>query len=74
VKGLTGLALGFILVGTADANAASDMLQLLMEKSSTELADPNMRFLALGIALLFLGRLFFLLTHVNFNFRDPRTQ
>lgn len=74
MKGLTGLALGFILVGTADANAASDMLQLLMEKSSTELADPNMRFLALGIALLFLGRLFFLLTYVNFNFRDPRTQ
>lgn len=31
------------------------MLQVLMERSETELNDPNMRFLALGIALIFLG-------------------
>ncbi|VDM29900.1 unnamed protein product [Toxocara canis] len=55
VKGLTGLALGFILVGTADHDVAMEMLHVLMEKSATELQDPNMRFLALGIALIFLG-------------------
>uniref|UniRef100_A0A1I8AAV1 26S proteasome non-ATPase regulatory subunit 2 n=1 Tax=Steinernema glaseri TaxID=37863 RepID=A0A1I8AAV1_9BILA len=55
VKGLAGLSLGFVLVGTADGAAATEMLQLLMEKSSTELADPNMRFIALGLALIFLG-------------------
>uniref|UniRef100_A0A8R1DTU9 26S proteasome non-ATPase regulatory subunit 2 n=1 Tax=Caenorhabditis japonica TaxID=281687 RepID=A0A8R1DTU9_CAEJA len=54
VKGLAGLSLGLILVGTADAEAAMEMLQSLMEKTETELADPNMRFLALGIALIFL--------------------
>ncbi|CAL2040162.1 unnamed protein product [Caenorhabditis brenneri] len=54
VKGLAGLSLGLILVGTADAEAAMEMLQALMDKSETELTDPNMRFLALGIALIFL--------------------
>ncbi|CAD6194862.1 unnamed protein product [Caenorhabditis auriculariae] len=55
VKGLTGLSLGLILVGTGDHTAAMEMLQTLMERSEAELADPNMRFLALGIALIFLG-------------------
>ncbi|CAB3406247.1 unnamed protein product [Caenorhabditis bovis] len=55
VKGLAGLSLGLILVGTADSDAAMEMLQTLMEKTESELADPNMRFLALGIALIFLG-------------------
>lgn len=32
-----------------------EMLQVLMERSESELNDPNMRFLALGIALIFLG-------------------
>ncbi len=55
MKGLTGLALGLICVGTADHQVAMDLLQILMEKSEAELKDPNMRFLALGIALIFLG-------------------
>ncbi|KJH47377.1 Proteasome/cyclosome repeat protein [Dictyocaulus viviparus] len=55
VKGLTGLALGLIMVGTADHTVAMEMLQTLMERSEAELSDPNMRFLALGIALIFLG-------------------
>jgi 26S proteasome regulatory subunit N1 len=49
------LSLGFILVGTADHTVAMEMLQVLMERSESELNDPNMRFLALGIALIFLG-------------------
>ena len=32
-----------------------EILHVLMEKGEIELADPNMRFLALGIALIFLG-------------------
>uniref|UniRef100_A0A0M3HQ45 26S proteasome non-ATPase regulatory subunit 2 n=1 Tax=Ascaris lumbricoides TaxID=6252 RepID=A0A0M3HQ45_ASCLU len=55
VKGLAGLALGFILVGTADHDVVMDMFHVLMEKSATELQDPNMRFLALGIGLIYLG-------------------
>ena len=55
VKGLTGLSLGLIMVGTGDHTVAMEMLQTLMERNETELADPNMRFLALGIALIFLG-------------------
>lgn len=52
---MCGLALGFILVGTADHAVATELLQILMEKSAIELLDSNMRFLALGIALIFLG-------------------
>ncbi|VDM46040.1 unnamed protein product [Toxocara canis] len=55
VKGLAGLALGFIRVGTADHEAAMEMLHFLMEKTSVELQEPNMRFIALGIGLIFLG-------------------
>ncbi|KAI6233006.1 26S proteasome non-ATPase regulatory subunit 2 [Aphelenchoides fujianensis] len=55
IKGIAGLSLGFILVGTGDHTVAMEMLQILMERSEIELADPNMRFLALGIALVFLG-------------------
>ncbi|VDN57153.1 unnamed protein product [Dracunculus medinensis] len=54
-RGMCGLALGFILVGTADHAVATELLQILMEKSAIELLDSNMRFLALGIALIFLG-------------------
>lgn len=57
MKGLAGLALGFILVGTGDHIAAMEMLTLLMERTQEELNEPNMRFLALGIALIFLGKI-----------------
>ena len=52
VKGLAALALGFILVGTADHLIAADLLNYLME---TNIEDSNNRFVALGIALIFLG-------------------
>ncbi|CAJ0574536.1 unnamed protein product, partial [Mesorhabditis spiculigera] len=55
VKGLTGLSLGLIMVGTGDHTIAFEMLQVLMEKTEQELTDPNMRLLALGVALIFLG-------------------
>ncbi|KAK0406710.1 hypothetical protein QR680_018750 [Steinernema hermaphroditum] len=55
LKGLAALSLGFILVGSADHDTAAVLLQCLMEKNATALADPNVRFVALGIALIFLG-------------------
>lgn len=54
IKGLASLSLGLILVGTADSEAASDMLTYLME--ALDYAEPNLRFAALGIALIFLGK------------------
>uniref|UniRef100_A0A183EE29 26S proteasome non-ATPase regulatory subunit 2 n=1 Tax=Gongylonema pulchrum TaxID=637853 RepID=A0A183EE29_9BILA len=55
VKGLAALAIGFILVGTCDHITASEMFNYLNEKTATDLQDPNYRFVALGIALIFLG-------------------
>uniref|UniRef100_A0A7E4VA39 26S proteasome non-ATPase regulatory subunit 2 n=1 Tax=Panagrellus redivivus TaxID=6233 RepID=A0A7E4VA39_PANRE len=55
VKGLAGMSLGFILVGTADHKVAMEMLHLLMDKTEAELTDYNWSFVALGIALIFLG-------------------
>lgn len=56
VKGLAALALGLILVGTGDHEAASELLAYLMDdKSPQDLKDPNYRFVALGIGLIFLG-------------------
>ncbi|VDM95777.1 unnamed protein product [Thelazia callipaeda] len=55
VKGLASLSIGFILVGTCDHITASELFSYLNEKSAEELQDPNYRFVALGIALIFLG-------------------
>ncbi|GMT25054.1 hypothetical protein PFISCL1PPCAC_16351, partial [Pristionchus fissidentatus] len=55
VRGLAALSLGMILVGTADHEVANEMITQLMVKSEIELADPNMRFYGLGVALIFLG-------------------
>lgn len=49
------MALGLIMVGTGDHDVAMELLQILMEKTAAELQDSNVRFLALGIALIFLG-------------------
>ncbi len=54
---MAALALGFICVGSADPVVAADMLQLLSERSEVELKDPNMRLVALGLALVYLGQL-----------------
>lgn len=61
---MAGLALGFILVGTADNDVAGELFHVLMEKTEAQLKDPNLRFIALGMALLFLGGLLFLLAYL----------
>ncbi len=52
MKGLAGLSLGLICVGSADNEVATEMFSLLLE---SDVNDPNMRFVALGLALIFLG-------------------
>ncbi|KAK6111696.1 Proteasome/cyclosome repeat family protein [Brugia pahangi] len=55
VKGLAALSIGFILVGTCDHITACELFNYLNEKTAVEMQDSNYRFVALGIALIFLG-------------------
>jgi 26S proteasome regulatory subunit N1 len=49
------LALGMVNVGTCEEEAASALMQRLMESTNAELDSPFARFLALGLGLLYLG-------------------
>lgn len=53
---LSSLALGFIFVGSAHGEIVSSTLQTLMEREPSQLNDKWTRFMALGLALLFLGQ------------------
>lgn len=57
VKGLAAMSLGLILVGTGRENneVVSELITYLM--SGIDLKDSNMRFVALGIGLIYLGLL-----------------
>uniref|UniRef100_A0A7E4V201 26S proteasome non-ATPase regulatory subunit 2 n=1 Tax=Panagrellus redivivus TaxID=6233 RepID=A0A7E4V201_PANRE len=55
IKGISGLSLGLIRVGTADPEVANDLLAMLMERTEVDLQNHNWDFAALGIALVFLG-------------------
>lgn len=50
------LSLGQIFVGTCHGDITSTILQTLMERSEEDLRNKFARFLALGLALLFLGQ------------------
>ncbi|DAZ95507.1 TPA: hypothetical protein N0F65_001846 [Lagenidium giganteum] len=50
------LALGMVEVGTCDDVAGGVLMQRLMESSDVELDSSCVRFLALGLGLLYLGR------------------
>lgn len=57
IQGLAGLSLGLIRVGTGEADTAAAIWQCLMEKGESALQrDNNLRFLALGIGLIYLGK------------------
>jgi 26S proteasome regulatory subunit N1 len=51
------LALGFIFVGSANGEIAGTVLQTLMEREDAQLDEKWARFMALGLALLYLGAL-----------------
>ncbi|CAK5085352.1 unnamed protein product [Meloidogyne enterolobii] len=56
VKGLAALSLGFILIGLGKGNGG--VVDLFMDYfvSGVDLSDKNLRLVALGIGLIFLGR------------------
>ncbi|KAI7885318.1 26S proteasome regulatory complex, non-ATPase subcomplex, Rpn1 subunit [Lichtheimia hyalospora FSU 10163] len=56
LSGLAALALGMIFVGTCDGDISSTILQTMIEREENHLKDTWGRFMALGLALLFLGR------------------
>ncbi|GAA5990712.1 hypothetical protein JCM11641_008473 [Rhodosporidiobolus odoratus] len=56
VASTAALALGFVFVGSCDGDVTSAVLQGMMERTEEELKEKWGRFLALGLALLYLGR------------------
>lgn len=59
---MTALALGFIFVGSANAEIAELILTTLTERTDAALSEKWSRFMALGLALLYVGGSFFPLT------------
>jgi 26S proteasome regulatory subunit N1 len=49
------LSLGLVYLGTANDDIAGSILEVLMERKSSDLDDPVSRFICLAIGLLFLG-------------------
>jgi 26S proteasome regulatory subunit N1 len=62
IASLSALALGFVFVGSGNGEITSVILQTLMEREDKVLDEKFGRFMALGLALLYVGafhRLFF---------------
>lgn len=55
IASMAALALGFVFVGSANGEIAGTILQMLMERGDKELDEKWARFMALGLALLYLG-------------------
>jgi 26S proteasome regulatory subunit N1 len=56
VAAFASLALGMVMVGTADADVAEAILEALIERPESALADTRSRYFSLGLGLLFLRR------------------
>ncbi|WAR01109.1 PSMD2-like protein [Mya arenaria] len=56
VLGIAALSCGMIAASKCNGDVTSTILQTMMERSETELKDTFARFLALGLALNYLGR------------------
>lgn len=52
---MSALALGFICAGSCNGEVAMGILQTMMEREEKELKEKWSRFMALGLALLYLG-------------------
>ena len=58
--GLTALSLGLVAVGSGNPEIATQLLTQLMERNSElEMRDTYSKFLALGLALVYLGKALF---------------
>lgn len=55
IASLSALALGFIFVGSGNGEVAGTILQTLMEREDKALDEKWARFMALGLALLYVG-------------------
>jgi 26S proteasome regulatory subunit N1 len=55
IAAISSLALGFICTGSCNGDVAQSILQTMMEREEAELKDKWARFMALGLALLYLG-------------------
>lgn len=55
IASLAALSLGFIFVGSCHGEIASTILQTFMERDEKALSEKWARFMALGLALLYLG-------------------
>ncbi|KAG9311635.1 26S proteasome regulatory complex non-ATPase subcomplex Rpn1 subunit [Chiua virens] len=55
VVALSALSLGFVFVGSGNGEITSTILQTLMERDEKSIGDKWGRFLALGLALLYVG-------------------
>ncbi|KAH7104979.1 26S proteasome regulatory complex, non-ATPase subcomplex, Rpn1 subunit [Auriculariales sp. MPI-PUGE-AT-0066] len=56
IASLAALALGFVFVGSCHGEITGTILQTLMERDEAHLGEKWARFMALGLALLYLGR------------------
>ncbi|KAI9314316.1 armadillo-type protein [Dichotomocladium elegans] len=55
LSALAALALGMVFVGTCDGDVSSTIIQTMLERDPEYLKDTWGRFMALGLALLYLG-------------------
>ncbi|KAK6919119.1 26S proteasome non-ATPase regulatory subunit RPN1, C-terminal [Dillenia turbinata] len=56
VIAFTAISLGLVYVGSCNEDIAQAIIFALMERSESELGEPLMRFLPLGLGLLYLGK------------------
>ncbi|BGP02988.1 hypothetical protein RTG_02952 [Rhodotorula toruloides ATCC 204091] len=56
IASMAALALGFVFVGSCDEDVTMGVVSAMMERDEAQLKEKWGRFLALGVALLYLGR------------------
>lgn len=56
VSALAALALGHVFVGTCHGDITSTILQTLLERDFSHLANKYIRFMSLGLGLLYMGK------------------
>lgn len=56
VQSLSALALGHVFVGTCNGEITDTILQALLEKESSDLTSKWIRFMSLGLGLLYMGK------------------
>ena len=59
IASLAALALGFIFVGSGNGEIASTILQTFMEREDKQLDEKWARYMALGLAFVYLGMFLF---------------